>query len=144
MWLAYRSNECGRPLMTGLHVDLGSSRHPCCGRGAGPRSQADWRLRESLINLTNSSSEFIEVHGIDAVVSGVALRIRAAIERGVSENLNIRCFRALLFLLVPLQMSGFLPHFTGYLAAWVFPLVLALEGIYIYILMTLSLYVMSR
>ena len=45
---------------------------------------------ESLINLTNSSSESIEVRGIDAVVSGVALRIRVAKERGVCENLNIR------------------------------------------------------
>ena len=45
---------------------------------------------ESLINLTNSSSESIEVHGIDAVVSGISLRIRTAKERGVSEHLNIR------------------------------------------------------
>ena len=65
----------------------------------GVRPTGDYA--ESLIKLTNSSSEFIEVHGIDAVASGVALKIRAAIERGVSENLNIRCFNALLFLLVP-------------------------------------------
>ena len=45
---------------------------------------------DDYINLTNSSSESIEVHGVDAVVSGVALRIRAGKERGVCENLNIR------------------------------------------------------
>ena len=55
-----------------------------------PRSGQPRTTALKAFNLTNSSSGFTEVHGVDAVVSAVALRIRTASERGVSENLNIR------------------------------------------------------